>query len=316
MVLAAAALTLVLLGLWEGAWRAREIAPSVSNLEASWNVARDRVRPDSIVLAGTSKMQSAIDPRVLGEALGREAAVQLALIDRSPLPILEELARDGSFVGTVVMDVAPRIFFDAEGGREQAAEAILDAYRAYRVSPGERADARLGLLVESSLTFRRPVFSLRRLVDWRLVGRPLRLPFARVRLDRFRELEFDKIDLQARRRSQARVVATVGRPASAEELATFSSRLAAAAAAIRSRGGEVVLTLLPVSGRARQEEERRFPRAVYWDELVSATGLRAIHFEDFPELAGFECADGLHLDREAAVAFTPAFAGALARELR
>ena len=313
--LVAALVALGVLGGWEMSWRSRGVAGSVSDLQASWSVAREGARGDAVVLAGTSKMQSAIDPRVLGESLGREGAVQLALIDRSPLPVLEELARDERFAGTVVVDVAPRIFFDGDGGREAAAEEILRGHEAYLVSPGERIDARLGLLVESSLALRRPAFSLRQLVEWPLTSRALRMPFSRVRLDRFRELDFDRLDVDRRRASQARIVATVGRPAAPDEVVVLARRVAAATEAIQGRGGAVFLTLLPISGRARQEEERRFPRAAYWDQLLRISGLPGIHFADHPQLADFECTDGLHLERQASTAFTLAFAGVLAHEL-
>ena len=311
----AAALSLLVLGAWEGSWRRRGVAPSLTDLEDSWNVVRDGVGRDSVVLVGTSKMQSALDPRLLGGALGREPALQLALIDRSPVPVLEELARDVAFAGTAVIDVAPRIVFDAEGEREATAEAVLDAYRVYLESPGERLGARLGMLAESSLTLRRPALSLRRLVEWPLTGQALRPPFARVRRDRFRELDFSRLDLASRRRSQATIAARVGRPLTEEEMAVLAARVVRAAGAIRERGGAVVLAMLPVSGRARLEEEGRFPRSSYWDELVGATGLPSIHFADHPPLAAFDCADGVHLDTATAHAFTLAFAEILAPHL-
>ena len=314
--LLAMAVALAALGVWEWSWRSRGVAPSVNDLDASWSVARDRVGRRSVVLVGTSKMQSALDPRLLGEELGREPAILLALIDSSPLPVLEDLARDEAFAGTVVVDVAPRIFFDGDGGRETGADEVLRAHRSYLVSPGERVDARLGLLVESSLSMRRPAFSLRRLVEWPLTGRAPRTPFARVRLDRFRELDFERLDLDARRRSQARIVERAGRPATAGELDSLVARVATAATTIRQRGGEVVLTMLPVSGQARRAEERRFPRSEYWDRLASSTGLPAIHFADHRRLTAFEAGDGLHLDAESATAFTVAFAELLAPHLR
>lgn len=308
---AAAVVALAALGWWEGRWRSRGVEPSISSVGASWHVARDRIGGRSIALVGTSKMQSAIDPWVLGEALGREPAIQLALIDRSPLPILEQMADDSSFAGTVVVDIAPRIFFDGTGGREAAARELLDSYATYRTSPGDRANARMELIVEGSLVLRRPAFSIRRLLDSKLQERELRLPFARVRPDRFRELDFERVNLESRRLSQATIVATSGRAASEDELESLVGRTSRAAAEIRRRGGEVVLTLLPVSGRARKEEERRFPRFVYWDVLAAGTGLPSIHFEDFDDLARFDCADGLHLGREQAAAFTRAFAAHL-----
>ncbi len=306
----AALLTVVVLGAWEGHWRRHGIGPSLSDLDASWSVARDWVEPHSIVLVGTSKIQSALDPQLLGAHLGREAAIQLALINGSPLPVLEHLARDAKFRGTVVVDVSPRIFFDRERRHERRSRAILDVYRAYLTSPGERIDARLVMAVESSLVLRRAEFSLRRLLEVWTKPRPLQVPFARVRFDRFRELDFSRLDLAVRRSTQATILAA-GEPATEAGVAALAERTRRAAAAIESRGGGVLLALLPVTGSARQAEERLFPRRDYWQELVERSGLEAVHFADHAELAAFECPDGLHLGTEQAKRFTAAFAGYL-----
>ena len=309
---AAAAVSLLALGAWEGYWRGRGVEPSLSDVDASWGVARDWVEPTSIVLLGTSKMQSAIDPRLLGRELEREPAIQLAVINASPLPVLEHLAVDSAFRGTVVMDVAPRIFFDAELRHERRGRAILEAYRLYRSSPGERLDARLTLLAESSVVLRRAAFSLRRLLEIWTKSRPLAVPFDRVRFDRFRELDFSRIDLAARRLTQ-RTILAAGRPVAADGVVALAERTRRAAQAIEGRGGRVVLVFLPISGPARDTEERLFPREDYWQLLVERSGLDAIHFLDHPELAGFECPDGLHLETEQAARFTIAFAGGLGR---
>lgn len=304
---AAGLVAVVVLGVWEGCWRGRGIEPSLSDLEASWSVARDWVKPQSIVLVGASKIQSAVDPRLLGDHLDTDPAIQLALINASPLPILEHLARDAEFRGTVVVDVSPRIFFDVELRHERRSRSILGAYRTYLTSPGEQIDARLVMAAESAVVLRRAAFSLRRVLEVWTKPRPLALPFARVRFDRFRELDFSHIDLESRRLSQMTILAA-GKPATPVGVRALADRTRRAAEAIERRGGRVVLTLLPVTGRAREAEERLFPRREYWRVLVERSGLEAIHFADRPELAAFECPDGLHLETEQARRFTAAFA--------
>ncbi|MDX1642853.1 MAG: hypothetical protein R3244_00700 [Thermoanaerobaculia bacterium] len=303
----AALVALTVLAAWEGYWRRHGVGPSLSDIDASWSVARDWVEPESIVLVGTSKIQSALDPELLGERLDEEAAIQLALINGSPLPILEHLARDEEFRGTVVVDVSPRIFFDRELRHERRSRAILEAYRAYRTSPGDRIDARLVMTVESSLVLRRAEFSLRRVLETWTKPRPLQIPFARVRFDRFRELDFSRLDLAVRRSTQTAILAA-GEPATAQDVAALADRTRRAAAAIERRGGRVLLALLPVTGSAREAEERLFPRGDYWQELVEKSGLEAVHFADYPELGAFECPDGVHLEADQARRFTEAFA--------
>lgn len=311
---AAVLLTLLALVPWELHWRSLGAEPSISDLEGSWSVTWDRIETDSIVLIGTSKMQSALDPALLGKSLGTAPAIQLALIDRSPLPVLERLAEDDAFGGLVIVDVASRIFFDGTGGRERATQRLLRAYRRYRSSPGEWIDARLGMAVESRLALRLPGLSLRRLIASWQTGRRLAVPFAKVRPDRFRALDFSQVNLAGRRSTQALIIQTRGRPANAVELRALASRVRSAAHRIRARGGEVVLTLLPVNGRALEAESARYPRTEYWDALVRQSASIGIHFQDHERLAGFECRDGLHLEHWDAMPFTRAFAATL-REL-
>jgi hypothetical protein len=256
-------------------------------------------------------MQSALDPRILAPALGGVPVLQLALVDRSPLPVLEHLAADLRFAGVAVVDITPRIVFDATGLRDEAARDVMDESAALRRSPGEWIDARLGLGVEALLVLRRPDFSIRSIVDSWLPGRELELPLVTTRIDRFREIEFDRIDLDGRRVAQAVIVARNSRPPDEEGMAAIVRRTRTAARTIEGRGGRVVLVMLPVSDPAREVEERSFPRALYWDVLVEETGLPAIHFADHPALAEIECPDGLHMDRRVSREFSARFAPVL-----
>ena len=84
---------------------------------------------------------------------------------------------------------------------------------------------------------------------------------------------------------------------------------------IEDRGGRVVFVKLPVSGELVRFEQKRFPRQRYWDVLAASTSAVTIHCADHPELAGFECPDGSHLDYRDARVFTRAFGNMLSRRL-
>ncbi len=87
----------------------------------------------------------------------------------------------------------------------------------------------------------------------------------------------------------------------------FEGRFAGTKALVekfRARGGKIVFVRLPVSGDLKKLENEGTPRAPTWDRLLQETGAPGIHFEDFPELAGFTCPEWSHLSAGDSVEFT------------
>lgn len=73
---------------------------------------------------------------------------------------------------------------------------------------------------------------------------------------------------------------------------------------LRARGAKVVFLRLPVTGELKALENKLTPRAPFWDRLVRETAAPGIHFEDFPELAGFTCPEWSHLSAGDSVEFS------------
>ena len=73
---------------------------------------------------------------------------------------------------------------------------------------------------------------------------------------------------------------------------------------LRARGGKIVFVRLPVSGGLKALENQITPRNQTWDPLLQRTGVPGIHFEDFPELAGFNCPEWSHLSAGDSVEFS------------
>ena len=78
----------------------------------------------------------------------------------------------------------------------------------------------------------------------------------------------------------------------------------AAVEKLRARGGKVVFVRLPVSGGLKALEDKTTPRNQTWDPLLQGTGAPGIYFEDFPELAGFNCPEWSHLSAGDSVEFS------------
>jgi hypothetical protein len=80
--------------------------------------------------------------------------------------------------------------------------------------------------------------------------------------------------------------------------------VAAAVQKIRARGGKIVFVRLPNSGGLKVLEDRETPRAAVWDRVIKDTAAPGIYYEDFPDLAGFNCPEWSHLSADDSVEFS------------
>jgi hypothetical protein len=85
---------------------------------------------------------------------------------------------------------------------------------------------------------------------------------------------------------------------------------------LRARGGKIVFVRLPVSGGLKQIEDQITPRAKIWEPLLQQTNVPGIYFEDYPELAGFDCPEWSHLSAGDSVEFTKRLAPHLRAALK
>jgi hypothetical protein len=314
ILLAAVAVAIGLGASYEGFLRLRGFAPSITDDAEVWSLVRSNVRRNDaaeVVLIGASRSQADFDSDLFATLFNGVKPRQLAIAGGSPLPVLGDLAQDESFKGLVICDVMPIYFFaglDWNGGigAEYTAHARKD--RAW-----DRAATRFRLFFESRLALRSPDAnpSPGKLLEF--VGlRPAERQHTLIDADRYthmnrraEEVSLDGIAALAR---ETEAMTPVGSDQLARDLAAIND----AVHRIRARGGRVVFSVLPVSGPRRDAEERRFPRAEFWEKFVSAIDAPSIHFADYPELAGFTCHDGSHLT----IRETPAFTGQFVRILK
>jgi len=80
--------------------------------------------------------------------------------------------------------------------------------------------------------------------------------------------------------------------------------ITAAVQKLHARGGKIVFVRFPHSGTLKELEDQQTPRAQTWDPLLKSTGAPGIHYQDFPELAGFNCPEWSHLTAGDSVEFT------------
>jgi hypothetical protein len=285
--------------------------PSVRDDARAWAVERSRLRPDSVVVVGTSRIQAGLHPHAWAENWDGRNPVQLSVVGGSPLPVLQHLAEERSFHGLVLVDALPRILFEATEVRSLESQRTLDAYAEIRASPGEMLESRLRVRAQEALASQS--MPLAQFVRRAFLRRDAaRLPYFSMSARRFLELDFQRADVDGRIATLLSQISEQGRPAVGDQIDEIIARVGRAADRIGARGGGLVLVHMPHDGSIRDLEEALYPRAEYWDKLAVAIDGVAIHSADHAALSSYRCPDGSHLD----VRDAPAFTGALADLIR
>ena len=294
------------LALLEFDLRSRGYGPSVRDEPALWGSLRSQASgsgADTVVLLGASRFQLGIDPELLAPEMRATRVLQLSIDGSSPLPVLEDLARDDSFAGTVLVEVTPGALFGTSPRPREVAESWLAEHEKRPLLRDLEVALRLPL--EERFAILRPGLKTA-LVD-RLLARASSAPHVSMRRSRYQPADFTRRDQHGSRSTPSLGSELCEHRELGERLETIR----VAVAEIRRRGGRVVFVRMPSTGEVRAHEDLVFPREVTWDRLVATDGVVGIHFEDDAELSSFECPDGSHLDTSDVARFTSLLASRL-----
>jgi hypothetical protein len=327
-ILAGAALLFVLLlAGWEWHWRQIGAVPGLRNTNGLFAIERRRIdhgEGDATVLVGDSRIYFDLQLPVWQRLAGR-APLQLSFEGTSPLGAVEDLAADPNFTGRVLIGVSPNVFFRGQDFHPGASRYALQE------SPAQRIGQWLSMrFVEPYFAFDDPDFALREVLDrlpWperpgEFVFHPVR-KLSVIESPRngylWRKVETDPEYQALAKRIWRQNWATPAREALAVATARKSAapqieRAAKVVAALRARGIPVLFVRPPSAGEFLDFENRVYPRASTWDALLAASGAPGIHFEDYPELQGYELPEWSHPTRAEAERFTAALYGLIARD--
>ena len=150
MLLAVALITTAATVLWEINARAAGYRPTLNDTPDLWAEARSSVKPDSLVLLGTSRMLFDVDLDLVEKELGQRP-VQLSIVGSSPFPILADLASDESFRGTVLLDIVPAMYLAPAGPPVEASQKALHRYHTW--NHAQRWSHGLGVILENHIAF-------------------------------------------------------------------------------------------------------------------------------------------------------------------
>lgn len=305
--LLAACLVVVVIAAWEAVLRQAGLEPEYADNRALWLSARHRLsKPDESVVAilGASRVQRAIDVAVLSERINRPV-VQLAVEGSSGLPVLENLAADPRFRGTVIFSVAPAFSFNrrlskvGKGPQADWTSAYLHQSRSRRM------EQELRLFTQGLFAFRSADTAVSRtipaIIDTGELPGPdykttLRNRFVRVDLGRLGG-DNDQNDIVDMYRQNTEAYDQKG---FAEILHYFSTLVDI----LKSKGCRVYVLRLPSEGLVLDYERQLFPQDRFWKQMERHLDARFIHFEDHPELEGYLSMDGSHVAAGKAGEFT------------
>jgi len=298
-------LFLVLLGSWEVFWRLNGFHPVLADDWDIWAVNRraaSRAGRRAVALVGASRIQLGLHPDVFEKITGLRPIV-LAIDGNSPLPVLEHLAQDTGFTGSVICSLIP--MFLAEPLKTGRAEKWIRKFQEQKWS--SRIDTRLSLRVQQLFVFRYSGLMPAALwSDFKEAQWP-RMPYAPMRADRFRPADFSKADVAgivAGRIRREREIHAAADPLPPDRLLERVEHIRRLAKRIEERGGKVAFVRFPSGGMVRKLEQETWPRQSYWDVFANRVEAAAVHFEDHPSLRRFDTPDGTHLDVKDAKEFT------------
>ena len=311
---------------WELYCRSIGYGPTLNDNEDLWTLRRRSVTPESIVIIGDSRGWFDVDLDELLKGLGKRP-IQLAGGGMCGFPVLVDLANDENFHGTIICSIVPHIFFAPPGTppMERGEKAVK---RFHSQTPAQRASQYLAFPLEEHVAFLKQEELtlddyLKKLPIPNRRGAlvPPRLPPYFGTLDRERRARM--IETCANPNGElARKIQKIWIPLFAppppptyipkeqfmvkigEAIGGRFRDTAAAVDKIRARGGKIVFVRLPHSGGLKALEDRDTPRAQTWEPLLKGTAAPGIHYEDFPELSGFNCPEWSHLSAGDSVEFS------------
>ena len=309
-------LVIVSLLSWELFLRNKGFTISYNDDEALWLNKRDQVyapADKTTVIIGSSRIKFDLDIPTWEKESG-DKAIQLAIEGSNPMMALENLGDDEKFKGKLIIDVTEGLFFSPFPDRE------LPKRLKYikEVTPAQRVSAQLGFGLEAGFVFLdKENFSLGALLP-QLPIPPRNAVFNMpIFPAEFETTSFQRqaimtdafikdTSLQNKVKGIWGIYGALNKQhgVTGDTLQKIFTTVQTAVAKIKARGGKVIFTRTPSSGDYLQFELVNFPRADYYDKLLSLTGSAGIYFSDYPELKNLTCPEWSHLAPSDAVIYT------------
>ena len=310
------ALTLVIVGGWEILARHSGLGPDYNDNRSLWADARHRLNQhgeNAIALLGASRLQYAVDVQTMSDNFDRPV-VQLSVEGTSALALLENLAADLRFRGTVIYSVAPAFTLNSALPRIVAGKQREWVEYYFGQSRSQRMDQWLRLQLQGALAFRSPDAQLTRVVPHilskgSLPGADEKTTFA----NRVVHKDYSMLTSEVDELGMVQFYLENTVPFSKPEFDVVLGYTETLVSILREKGVDVYFLHLPSSAEVKLIETAFFPRTVFWDVMQDRLGATFIHSDDYPEMSSFMSQDGSHIDSKRIVEFTNVLSNVLRR---
>jgi len=301
---------------------------SYDDNEALWADKRAMVYEPSdraTVFAGSSRIKYDLDISTWVALTGQQA-IQLANVGSNPRLVLKDLANDENFKGKLIVDVTEGVFFSEQSFYDWRTKKKIAYYKDR--TPTQRFSFQVDHVLESQFVFLdQDNFSINAMLDnMHIPSRPGIFPGL------FFPIGFTPVNFERQSYMTPGFVADTSQQNAVKGIwahgmlrkadhqmltdqmdAIFNS-VKSDIDKIRARGGDVMFVRPPSSGPLKEAELKGFPRAAYWDRLLTFTGCKGIHYADYPATADLICPEWSHLCPADAVVYTKSLVKALKEE--
>ena len=312
-------ISLVVIGAWEIHLRNQGFPISYDDDNGSlWANKRKQVyepMDNATVFIGSSRNKFDIDLATWKKLTG-ENPVQLAIEGNSPLPILEDLAKDEKFKGKLVIDVTEGLFFSRSNNDLDIPKMYIGYYK--KETPAQKASFVLNHFLESQFVFLdKKTFSINALLDDANIPNRKGVFTVKIFPPEFTRVNFGRQVVMMKRLETDTAIQNKVKgiwyfystlphdpPMSATSMDSMLTAVKSYTDKIKSRGGKVLFVRTPSSGPYLQAEMAGFPRQQYWERILEATQTPGIHFQDYPATSHFVCPEFSHLKQPDAITWT------------
>lgn len=313
-------LSILSLTAWEFFWRTQGKTPSLDDNKDLWAVQRSKVEKatsNDVILTGSSRTLFDIQLNEWEKVTGIRP-IQLASTGASPLPIFSDIVNNTKFNGTIVVGVAPGVFFSTTYSKANSwrkAQSTVDYFtkRTY----AQRLNHILSIPLDQNLAFISSSeekwtsnIDLKTILNNIEIGNrvhqemPPFYEFQNIALDRNLEMTPRTVSDTAFANTIKKVWFFFGKTSPPPDKKSSIELFMKDAKKFLERGGNLILLRCPSSGGLREGENRVVPRAEFWDDLVNQAKVKSYHFEDYEQFKDLECPEWSHLSATDAQFFT------------
>lgn len=310
--------------------RARGWVPSFSDSRDLWSYHRKRASElgsNALILVGASRIQLGIDLDEIRNNTDLEP-IQLAIDGTSPVPVMENLARDPQVNGIIILSLDEgQIKPDYSGEKSNEWVKFYDDYfnSGKFMEPFRFVNNKVKMLISERFITKMEGARPFTVIYSYIFDPSPSANYLVLHKDRSRSADYEKVVMPhfyaervARHfgnqlvkgettfriffETYSHAIENI-QPADNSEFLSGIDLLLKDVQQIENRGGRVIFVRLPTDKLIWETDRKKYPREYFWNELAKRHD-KTIHFMDYQSLQKYNLPDGSHLDYRDKKSFT------------